>query len=180
MLQASNRNPKVSAYKYIFGQFDLQKTPIAPPGIKSIIHLKPNQHTTFGPRGSKCWYIGLCLQHYRCLKFYLVNGGKRISGTAMLYRHSLSTPQWTQMDAIIEATRNLEKTINNQPPTLYTQLFEAQQEALQNLAEIFKTFNTPCAMHPQPRVPSNMPNMHGQMSVADATQMMQAEPRVVT
>ena len=112
MLQASNRNPKVSAHKYIFGQFDLQKTPIAPPGTKSIIHLKPNQRTTFGHKGSECWYIGPCLQHYRCLKFYLVNGGECISDTATLYPHSLSTPQLTHMDAIIDTTRNLEKTIN--------------------------------------------------------------------
>ena len=180
MLRASNINPKISAHEYIHGPFDLQKTPIAPPGIKSIIHLKPNQRSTFGPKGSECWYIGPCPQHYRCLKFYMVHGGERISDTAMLYPNNFETPQWTRMDAIIKATQNLETTISNKLPSPYSQLVEAQQDALQQLAKIFSTFTTPLAMHPQPRVPNNWNIEHNQTRVPDATQMMQAEPRVVT
>ena len=60
MLRPSNENPDISAHEHIHGPFNLQKKPIAPPGIKSIIHLKPTQRSTFGPRGSECWYIGPC------------------------------------------------------------------------------------------------------------------------
>ena len=191
MLRPSNENPTVSAHEFIHGPFDLHTTPIAPPGIKSIIHLKPNQRSTFGPRGIECWYVGPCPQHYRCLKFYLVHGGERISDTAMLYPNNLETPQWTRMDAILQATTNLETAINNNPLSPYSQLVNAQQNALQQLAKIFSPFNTPpnvhpqprvpnFIMHPQPRVPIIWDHRHKQTKVADNAQIMQSEPRVGT
>jgi len=76
MLRASNVNNKISAYETIFGKYDFSKTPIAPPGTKSITHVTPNLRKTFDPRGKLCWYIGPSLHHYRCMKFYVPNGGQ--------------------------------------------------------------------------------------------------------
>jgi len=83
------------------------------------------------------------------------------------------------MDAIIKATQNLETTIHNKLTSPYSQLVEAQQDALQQLAKIFSTFTTPLALHPQPRV-SNTWNIGNNQTKPDATQMMQTEPRMVT
>ena len=33
-------NPKLSAYDYLFGDFECNKTPLAPPGTKVVIHKK--------------------------------------------------------------------------------------------------------------------------------------------
>ena len=41
LLRASRVNPKISAYTYLFGNFDFNKTPLAPPGSKVLVHLKP-------------------------------------------------------------------------------------------------------------------------------------------
>jgi hypothetical protein len=38
LLRASRKNPSISAYEAIHGQFDYNKTPLAPPGCKVIIH----------------------------------------------------------------------------------------------------------------------------------------------
>jgi len=172
MLRPSNANPNISAHEYIHGPFDLQKTPIAPPGIKAIIHLKPNQRSTFGPRGIEGWYIGPCPQHYRCFKFYMVNGGERVSDTAMLYPHYFETPQWTRIDAILQATNSLETAIINNPQSPYSQLAQAQQNALKQLASIFSPIN----MHQQPRVPIKWGINQGQTRVADNKQIMQPNP----
>jgi hypothetical protein len=48
LMRASRKNPAISAYEAINGTFDNNKTPLAPPGCKVIIHEKPSQ------RGS--WY----------------------------------------------------------------------------------------------------------------------------
>ena len=40
ILRTSRVNPKLSAHLYMFGLFDLNQTPLAPPGTKTIIHKK--------------------------------------------------------------------------------------------------------------------------------------------
>ena len=107
MLRSNNVNKNMSAHETIFGKYDFNKTPIAPPGTKSIIHVTSNLRKTFDPRGTLCWYIGPSLQHYRCMKFYIPNGGERISDTAMLYPANLTTPHWTKLDAILQAALDL-------------------------------------------------------------------------
>ena len=82
MLRQSNCNPKISAYEHIYGKYNFEATPMAPPGTKAITHLKQNQRTTFGHGGLNSWYIGPSIEHYRCLKFYSPYGGERISDTA--------------------------------------------------------------------------------------------------
>ena len=43
LLRQATANPNLSAYAYLFGNFDFNKTPLAPPGSKVIIHIKPLQ-----------------------------------------------------------------------------------------------------------------------------------------
>ena len=42
MLRASRSNSKVSAYTYIFGEFDFASTYMVPPGTKIVTHVKSN------------------------------------------------------------------------------------------------------------------------------------------
>ena len=178
MLRPSHATPTISAYEHIFGQYDLQKTPIAPPGIKAIVHLKPNQRTTFGPRGLDCWYIGPCMEHYRCLKFYTTLGGERISDTAMLYPNNLSTPQWTNLDAVLEITQNLEKVINKKQRSPHSLILEEQQMALKQLSDIFSTFTSNNAQK-QRRVTEQPITQHEtRVSANTNTMPTYAEPRV--
>ena len=43
MLRSSLRNPKFSAYMALEGAFDYNKTPLAPPGTKFVIHENPDK-----------------------------------------------------------------------------------------------------------------------------------------
>ena len=43
MMRQSNANANISAYEQIYAKFSLNKTPLAPPETKAVIHLKPNQ-----------------------------------------------------------------------------------------------------------------------------------------
>ena len=150
MLRASNMNKQMSAHETIFGKYDFNKTPIAPPGTKSIIYVTSNLRKTFDPRGKLCWYIVPSLQHYRCMKFFIPNGGERISDTSMLYPANLTTPHWTKLDAILQAALDLTTALKN--PTTedspYTKILKAQQDALEQLANIFKTNFEPTRTNP--------------------------------
>jgi hypothetical protein len=66
LLRPSRRNPKISAYNMLEGTFDYNKTPLAPPGTKVIIHEKPQQRKTWDPHGTEGWYLGPAMEHYRC------------------------------------------------------------------------------------------------------------------
>ena len=41
LLRSSRAKPNLSAYSYIFGEFDFTATPLAPPGTRIVSHTKP-------------------------------------------------------------------------------------------------------------------------------------------
>ena len=43
LLRNSRANPKLSSYAYLFGNFDFNATPLAPPGTKVLVHIKVGQ-----------------------------------------------------------------------------------------------------------------------------------------
>mmetsp|Transcript_14425 Transcript_14425/g.20585 ORF Transcript_14425/g.20585 Transcript_14425/m.20585 type:complete len:135 (+) Transcript_14425:239-643(+) len=69
--RASRVNPKLSAHSYLFGNYDFNKNPLAPPGTKVMIHMKPEQRASWDPNAKLGWYIGPSMNHYHCLKWYL-------------------------------------------------------------------------------------------------------------
>ena len=68
LLRASRVNPNLSAHTYVFGNFNFNKTPMAPPGTKVIIHNKSPVRGSWDFDGTEGWYIGPSLEHYRCVK----------------------------------------------------------------------------------------------------------------
>lgn len=43
VLQSSRRNPSLLSYTDIYGNFDFNATSLAPPGTRTIVHLKPDK-----------------------------------------------------------------------------------------------------------------------------------------
>jgi hypothetical protein len=64
MLRTSRINPKLSAATHIYGQYDFNRAPMAPPGTRIIAHETPNRRKTWTPQGQYGWYIGPALEHY--------------------------------------------------------------------------------------------------------------------
>ena len=46
LLRSARSNPLLSAYTYIFGEFNFAATPLAPPGTKIVAHIKPSVRRT--------------------------------------------------------------------------------------------------------------------------------------
>ena len=82
ILQNSKVNPALSAYAYLFGPYDFNKSPMVPPGTRLIVHEKSSNRKLWGHHGTKGWYIGPSLDHYRCIQFYMpATGIVRITDT---------------------------------------------------------------------------------------------------
>ena len=71
LLRNSRVNPHLSAWAYLFGNFDFNKSPLAPPGTKIVIHSKPSKRESWAFHGQQGWYIGPALHHYRCVTVFL-------------------------------------------------------------------------------------------------------------
>jgi hypothetical protein len=61
MSRTSRINPKLSAATHIFGQYDFNRAPMAPPGTRIIAHETPSKRRTWAPHGQDGWYIGPAL-----------------------------------------------------------------------------------------------------------------------
>ena len=61
----SRFDPDISAYAYLYGPYDFNKSPVAPPVTHMIFHDKPVNFTSWSHHGTPVWYIGPSLHHYR-------------------------------------------------------------------------------------------------------------------
>jgi len=88
LLRPSRLHPKLSAYAHVNGEFDYNKTPLAPPGTEVIVHEKPKQRGSWDDHGIKGWYLEPAINHYRCYICYLPStNGERISDTVEFFPH---------------------------------------------------------------------------------------------
>jgi hypothetical protein len=139
MLRTSRINPRLSAATHIFGQYDFNRAPMAPPDTRTVAHETPNRRSTWAPHGLDGWYLGPALEHYRCYTVHITKTrGDIIVETVDFFPEKFTlpfaTPQYQATKAATELTRAL---LNQQPPGPFCQVVEAQTLALKLLAAIF-------------------------------------------
>ena len=116
LLRGSRLNPNLSAYAYMFGNFDFNRTPLAPPGTKSMIHSKPIQRATWDPNGKLGWYIGPSLQNYRCMRFYLPSTRAEVdTDTVTFIPHVIAIPEMNLEDFLRQATLDIVSLLTHPP-----------------------------------------------------------------
>ena len=52
LLRKSRVNTALSAYAYLFGPYDFNKSPMTPPGTRVIVHEKPSNRTPWVHHGT--------------------------------------------------------------------------------------------------------------------------------
>ena len=70
LLRSSRTQPSLSAHASLFGNFDFNRTPLAPPGTRVVAHQSADSRASFAQHGRVGWYIGPSMQHYRCYRVY--------------------------------------------------------------------------------------------------------------
>ena len=160
MLRTSRVNPCLSAYAILDGQFEFDRTPLAPVGTKALVFLDPKKRTTWQSHAIDAWYVGPAKKHYRCYKFFIPETkGYRIANTAKFYPAHCKTPTIEPGDTIRLAAQDLIAAIEQNNNLAPISLHHKHTEALRNLAAIFAdTIKEP--EQALPRVETAVPRVH--------------------
>jgi hypothetical protein len=162
MLRTSRINPKLPAATHIFGQYDFNRAPMAPPGTRIIAHETPGRRRTLAPHGQDGWYIAPELEHYRCYTVYITKTrSNRIVETVDFFPQKIILPFPSSHDLATQATADLTHALlHPQPGGPFCQVGDEQAIALKRLANIFvsaKPQNTNNPLAPQVEVENNAP-----------------------
>eukprot|EP00804_Cyclotella_cryptica_P002894 CCRYP_009400-RA/>CCRYP_009400-RA protein AED:0.36 eAED:0.34 QI:0/0/0/1/0/0/4/0/453 len=137
LLRVSRVNPKLSAYAVLDGQFNFDKTPLAPVSTRALILLDPNSRKTWQNHALDAWYIGPAKNHYHNYRFFIPSTkGYRISESAKFFPKHTKMPAIEPGDTIRLAAQDLItaiSTFSTAPITLAPQ----HTRALRRLADIF-------------------------------------------
>jgi hypothetical protein len=108
MLKKSRINPKLSASTHIDGQYDFNRTPMAPPGTRIIAHETPGRRITWAPHGQDGWYIGPALDHYQCYTVYInKTRGERVVETVDFFPEKFKLPFLSTQELATQAAKEL-------------------------------------------------------------------------
>ena len=140
MLRKCHINPLLSAATYMEGQFDFNKTPLAPPGTRIVAYETPSRRATWAPHGVDGYYIGHAPEHYRCYKVYITKTRcERTVETVEFFLEDNPLPFLSSQDVATEAAQRLTHALMNPAPAgPFSQVGDEQQAALKKLAAIFE------------------------------------------
>jgi hypothetical protein len=140
MIRTSRINPKLSAATHIFGKYDFNRAPMAPPGTRIIAHETPSRSRTWAPHGQDGWYIGPALEYYRCYTVYSTKTrGYRIVETVDFPPEKLTLPFPSSQDVATQAAADLTHALlHPQPAGPFCKVGDEQTIALKRLANIFE------------------------------------------
>jgi len=113
LLRPSRIQPHLSAYAQLYGPFQYNSTPFAPPGIKVLLHESPEQRSnSWSPHNLEGWYLGPSMQHYRQHRIWIkATNAERIGDTVTWLPHNVHMPTSTAEDIIISAANDLTQAL---------------------------------------------------------------------
>jgi Reverse transcriptase (RNA-dependent DNA polymerase) len=139
LLRGSRTNPKLSAYAQLNGHFDFNRTPIAPPGIRVLVHEKPSNRGTWAPHALDGWYVGPALESYRCHRVWMWDTrATRICDTITWMPTRVTMPSPSTYTVIEEHLREIIQLLCKPMSNPHLQpLPESHLHAIETLASIF-------------------------------------------
>jgi hypothetical protein len=140
MLRTSRIDPKLSASTHIYGQYDFNRAPMAPPGTIIIAHETPSRRRTWAPHGQDGWCIGPALEHYRCYTVYInKTRGERVVETVEFPPETLKLPFLSTQELDTKAATELTHALlHPQPAGPFCRVGDEQTLSLKRLADIFE------------------------------------------
>jgi hypothetical protein len=149
LLRGSRINPKLSAHAQMHGNFDFNRTPLAPPGIRVLVHIKPSERTTWSPHGTDGWYTGPALESYRCYTVWLWDTrATRVCDTLTWFPTKTTMPLASSTDLILAGVKDIIQALRNPSPgSPLAPLTDSHHKALVQLTSILTS--VACAdVHP--------------------------------
>ena len=117
LLRGSRINPKLSAYAQLHGHFDFNRTPLAPPGIRVLVHIKPSERTSWSPHGEDGWYTGPALDSYRCYTVWMwETRATRVCDTMTWFPTKAPMPIASSNDLILAGVQDILHALHHPSP----------------------------------------------------------------
>jgi hypothetical protein len=117
LLRQSRLNPRLSAEAQLNGPFDFNRTPMAPPGTRFIVHSKPSVRRSWDAHGVDGWYISHAPEHYRCYQVYVTTTrSQRTADTVEFFPTNVSMPKTSSSDRATFAALDLVDALQNPAP----------------------------------------------------------------
>jgi hypothetical protein len=145
MLRGSRVNPKLSAYCQLNGHFDFNRTPMAPPGIRVLAHVKPALRTTWSPHAEDGWYIGPAMDSYRCYNIWMwETRAVRICDTLSWFPTKNIMPLASSTDLIVAGLHDIRHALlHPSAGSPLAPLTDSHHAALQQLTDVLTTVTPP-------------------------------------
>ncbi len=174
IMRASKTHPLLSAWEALCGKFDVMATPIAPLGMKVLVHNTPENRGSWEVHGSPGFYIGRALYHYRCHNVWMKDTRAiRVSNCLAWFPTLVKMPGSSHIEELTAAVtdvRNLLRTMDNENPV--TQQPGIDRAQVEQLREIRNLFSPPPTGQPNtdiwPRGQQLPYNNHVNLRIADA------------
>ena len=164
LMRGSRLNPKLSAWAQLHGTFDFNKTPIAPPGIRVLVHEQSDTRTTWSPHASDGWYIGPALESYRCFKVWIwETRAVRICDTLSWFPTKVTMPLASSNDLILAGIKDILAALANPSANSpLAPLTDSHTEALRTITTLLTNLATkPPTLNPtttpEPTMPTTKP-----------------------
>jgi hypothetical protein len=135
MVRPSRLNPRLSAYNQLWGPFNFERTPLAPPRCKVIIHERPQERGTWADHGVTGFYIGPTMHHFRNYYCYIPSTrGERVSNTVEFFPAHVEMPNTSSEDRLTQVTQDLLTVLKQpHPPTPFLHQGDQTNDAIQQL-----------------------------------------------
>ena len=163
LLRQSNAVPSVSAYQYVRGIFDYNKTPLGPMGSAVQMHESRDNRSTWAERSIDGWYLGTSQEHYRCHIIHVKKtNSERISDTVFFKHKYITQPTLTPVDTVVKAIDDLTCALKGARNTQGMQQIERLKmidELLNKIPSNLTEMSDPPTKTPIPRVEDIRPGL---------------------
>jgi hypothetical protein len=82
LLRGSRKDPGLYTQAQFYGTFDCNRTPLAPPSTRILVHGKPSARSTWSTNAVGGWYLGHTTNLYSCYRVYNVGSLARTNRLA--------------------------------------------------------------------------------------------------
>jgi hypothetical protein len=139
LLRLSRINPQLSAQSHTNDSFDFNRTPLAPPVTKVLIHEKPSTRGTWAPHAVEGWYLVPAQRHYRCYRVWAwATNSECIADTLASFPTTVIMPRHSSTDAAIAAAHDLAQALlSPSPSSPLSPITDSQRHQLLQLSSIF-------------------------------------------
>ena len=165
LLRSSRRQPNLSAYHCLFGVYNFNRTPLAVPGTKALVHKTPDQRASWDTHGVQAYYIGPSMEHYRCYKFYVPStNGIRDAPTVKWFPHTVPFPQVTTDTYLRQTAEDMLHILQqrHQPNIPKLQYGSSLSNAYIQIAQILKRATAPPPTLPPTQNAPSVPRLNQQ------------------